>query len=271
MNTSLSLLWDNLLSSYGNFGTGKGYQILKDKYNIEGSVRAVEATYGKNGWHLHIHAVFFHTAKININQFTDAVYKRWNYATNLNNVVTSLQGFKVLRSFSDSGLASYLSKNSYNLSTEITKGQLKKYKQSRTPFTILSDLKTNEQLMCDCVDMFTGEILKKLRCDFCLWSEWELASKGRRQLGYSGKKNLYDILSQLEINTEEVEDDLIIFDNKYQFSIPNKQYKKLRELQLVIPVLEALQRSKEEAEQLLIINKILFFSIELLPAEVLPV
>lgn len=267
-NTKLDTLWYSLLISYKNFQQGKGYQNLKNKFSIVGSVRAVEATYGKNGWHLHIHLVFMHTAKINITDLSTAVYSRWETVTKANGLQTSKAGFDIRRSFSDSGLSSYLNKNNYDLGKELTNTQNKKYNNSRTPFTILYNLKENNQDNCTCVNLETGELISKNKCDFCLWRDWEKTSRGRRQLGYSGKKEIKALLSCLDEDTDKAEQNLIIFNDTYQLSVSNLEYKIMIKNELVIPFLNILQISKLDAELFLINNKIYYFEIiDLLPVK----
>lgn len=265
--TKLSDLWVSLLEAYKNFQQGKGYATLKNKFGIVGSVRAIEATYGKNGWHLHIHLVFLHDKKIIISDLSDAVYSRWSSVTANNGLKTSRQGFDIRRSFSDSGLSSYLNKNNYDLGKELTNTQNKKYTNSRTPFTILYSMKQNNQTSCSCINYSTGEILSKTRCDFCLWSDWEKTSKGKRQIGYSGKKNILALLSCLDLEVDKAEQDLIIFNDIYQLSIVNIQYKKMLEKDLVIPFLDLLQVSKLDAELYLVSNGIYYFELTELTTE----
>ena len=267
-NTRLDTLWDSLLISYKNFQQGKGYQNLKTKYNIVGSVRAVEATYGKNGWHLHIHLVFMHTTKINISNLSDSVYSRWETVTRANGLQTSKSGFDIRRSFSDSGLSSYLNKNNYDLGKELTNTYNKKYAVSRTPFTILYNLKETNQVDCLCVNHETGELISKNKCDICLWRDWEKTSRGKRQLGYSGKKEIKALLSCLDEDIDKAEQNLIIFNDTYQLSVSNLEYKIMIKNELVIPFLDILQISKLDAELFLINNHIYYFEIiDLLPVK----
>ena len=249
--TSLSFLWDNLLLAYKSFQSGKGYLTLKTNFNLIGSIRAVEATYGRNGWHLHIHLVFLHNAPIDLKKFSSSVYSRWESSTKLFNLTTSKSGFDIRRSYSDSGLSSYLSKNTYDLGSELTSTNIKKYANSRTPFTILYNMKLNNLNSCVCTNEDGSKKYLNL-CDFCLWRDWEKTSKGRRQIGYSGKKSILNLLSQLDLDIDDVQENLIIFDNKYLFSMLNSEYKILLKADLVPTLLDLLQNScLNEANMLL--------------------
>jgi hypothetical protein len=40
---------------YRSFSEGKGYQLLKQRYGIRGTIRSLEIPYGRHGWHPHLH------------------------------------------------------------------------------------------------------------------------------------------------------------------------------------------------------------------------
>lgn len=50
---------DRLQIAYRRFKSGRLYQSLKRDFSVEGSIRALELTIGANGWHWHIHELFF--------------------------------------------------------------------------------------------------------------------------------------------------------------------------------------------------------------------
>lgn len=51
----LSVLLAALKKAYKRSKSGRWYQTLQDEFGIAGSIRAIEVTYGDNGWHVHIH------------------------------------------------------------------------------------------------------------------------------------------------------------------------------------------------------------------------
>ncbi len=66
---------DNLASmvkaitgSYRSLKSGTPWQTIKDEYSVIGDVRALEVTYGDNGWHVHIHALLFLSHALNTSQ-----------------------------------------------------------------------------------------------------------------------------------------------------------------------------------------------------------
>lgn len=46
------------------FKSGRAYQDIKAEYDIVGGIRALEMTYGENGWHPHVHELLFSKQKL---------------------------------------------------------------------------------------------------------------------------------------------------------------------------------------------------------------
>jgi len=176
---SLKECWKALGKAWAAVTSGKQWRTDCERYGLRGWVKAVEVTHGSSGWHAHIHALLIWDDPIGLAEARhvgDRMWRRWTRA---------LQrcGFDSLRRSADgkdlgvdvrmaslkpghgSGLHEYFVK----LSHEITGGQNKLAKGGgRTPFQILTDALAN------------GEA-----ADVHGWREWELASKGRRQIAWS--------------------------------------------------------------------------------------
>lgn len=56
---NLSDLLNGLKASLRKFKSGRAYQDIKSEYSVLGGIRALENTYGENGWHPHIHELMF--------------------------------------------------------------------------------------------------------------------------------------------------------------------------------------------------------------------
>ena len=122
---TLAEVWDALSGSWKNFLGGKGWINLKSRFNLAGFVRAVEITHGKNGWHVHAHTVFFiqPNTEIDAEAFANHLYSRWATAVNSQGFESERAAFDVKRTYSDSPLARYLSKNgNAGLGFEIASG-----------------------------------------------------------------------------------------------------------------------------------------------------
>jgi hypothetical protein len=55
----LKVLWDTLRSAWRSATGGRAWQAEKERYGIMGQIRAAELTYGKNGFHPHLHILWF--------------------------------------------------------------------------------------------------------------------------------------------------------------------------------------------------------------------
>lgn len=191
-NMSLEQVWNALSGAWKGFLSGKGWQSLKQEFNLAGWVRAVEVTHGKNGWHVHAHTIFFLQpgCDIDLNAFGNNVFCRWESSVGLQGFTADRSAFDVRRTYSDSPLSRYLSEGSNKgVGYEIANGA---FKTSSTPFTILYRLVENQQTQCAC----EGRRLPGARCDWCLWREWEFTAKGRRQMSWSvGMRTLINFQS----------------------------------------------------------------------------
>lgn len=197
---ALSLVWDGLSAAWRGLVSGKGWQNLREEWGLVGFVRAVEVTHGSNGWHVHAHTALFiepgiSYADSDVSELENILFSRWDSALKTAgfSAVRGV-GVDVRRAFDGSGLANYLNKQSNDftkgLANEVTMGSNKKAgKGSRSAFTILAQLKFDDQTTCTC----NGVRGVSDRCNLCLWREWEVATHGRRQLTWS--RNLSAILA----------------------------------------------------------------------------
>lgn len=195
---SLEQCWDALSKAWARVTSGKQWVNDQQAAGLQGWVKAVEVTHGKNGWHVHIHALMIWRDSISqeaANAVGERMWTRWSRALQKRGFdsLRDSGGLDVrlatLRPGTDSGLHEYFVK----LSHEITGGQAKLAKGGgRTPF----------QLLADAFDTQRAD-------DFDTWWEWEEASRGRRQMAWS--KGLRDWAelepeqSDEEIAQEELE------------------------------------------------------------------
>ena len=157
-----------------------------------GFARVVETTHGKNGWHVHVHALLFVRGDITGPEafaLGDSMFERWSDALRAAGfgAPTPTHGVDVrLVGPSDSTkVAEYFSKNTFagkeragQLAWEAAGGTGKSGSKrfgNRTPFQILADAVESGPANAD------GELSE----DMALWWQWETASKGKRQLTWS--------------------------------------------------------------------------------------
>lgn len=163
LRRGLTKAWRHVTSS-------RGWKEAKGHLGMDGYVRAIEATHGANGWHLHIHCLLIFDGPIStelVDLLAEEVWARWS-------VGLGREGFTAVREHAVDvrigdhaleRLAGYINK----LAFEAVGGRWKKGRAGgRTPFELLAD------------GLATG-----LADDLELWLEWEQGSKGMRQLVWS--------------------------------------------------------------------------------------
>lgn len=198
----LADLWSALAYAWGQVTAGN--QWVKDtrRYGVEGWVRVVEVTVSwDNGWHVHIHSLVFLPSDADqdtLNALHLRMFGRWSRALQRRDLDAPLmvgQDARIVDGASDERLAMYLTKaqDVPKIGMELT------HSQSKTARTEYGSLTPWELLTI--VDESDEEWLSLVARD--LWSEWEIVSRGKRQIGWS--KGLRDRLGLgVEKDDEEV-------------------------------------------------------------------
>lgn len=223
---SLNDLWDSLSYAWGKVTSGSGWVGDSKRYGVflpreiksgpnKGTirhenrinfVRAVEVTHGKNGWHVHIHALLFVREDVtdaDVQALSDTMFARWSDALTRSGLEAPSRehgvDVRLVRRGDSRALGDYFTKNVYvgrvketGAGWEIAGGAAKTARgKNRTPFQILSDVAG------------TGDA-----ADLDLWHEFEAASKGRRQLSWSGSLREVLALADEKTDQEIVDEDL---------------------------------------------------------------
>lgn len=199
----LTELWDPLSYAWSKATSGRGWQqdVAAHGTFVDGKTRipwarAVEATHGKNGWHLHVHALVFLAGDVDADALGKSMFQRWRDALLRKGLAAPLAGHggldvSMVASGSEA-VGRYLAKSTYDHDAkgagwEVAGGAMKDGRRgNRAPFAILRSFVETGDL--DALD---------------LWREWERASKGRRQLTWS--RGLRDLL---RLGAEETDEDL---------------------------------------------------------------
>lgn len=166
------------------FKSGERFQTIREATGWQGSVKSLEITYGKNGWHPHVHELVFAQVpptEQELDVLEVALKQHWVNVLGRNGWVASTEhGLKVSDDKYD--LARYVAKfgheprmamddwkNRWSLSHEITKAATKRSKsaEGRTPTQLLMDYIVD--------DFEAGEA----------WREYALTLKGSKQLTWS--------------------------------------------------------------------------------------
>jgi Replication protein len=186
-------LWGALSSAWRGAISGKQWIADQELGGLLGWVRVVEATYGRNGWHLHVHALVCWDRSVPLELAQDIGHRMWQRWSR----VLERKGFTSLKhrggvdvrmaTFNTDNFAHYFTK----LAREITSSHTKEARGGRSPFKILTD------------GLATGDA-----DDLDLWGEWEQVSYGKRQLTWSlGVHDLRKLVDLAEQSDEEIADE----------------------------------------------------------------
>lgn len=176
----LLTLWDALQKAWRRVTTGKAWLADREAYGVAGWLRVVEVTYGKNGWHVHVHALAFLDAGLvdpDLAGLHGAMFKRWSAGLASSGVGRPLmvgQDAKLLTGAADADLARYFTKSvhgGHRVGLEFTASQTKAVRSAHGTRAVWG-------LLDDVIDLGDADSLD-------LWHEWERTSKGRRQLTWS--------------------------------------------------------------------------------------
>ncbi len=160
LRRAVSACWSKVIA-------GKSWKLAAARATCRGWVRALEVTHGRNGWHPHIHAVFFLEQQANAAEFGIWLFERWARA-----VARAGFGECSPAAWSFESAAHYDAVTDYvvkgNFDYELTRGHMKDAKRGgRSPFQLLAD-----------ADACDGKAAQ-------LFREFADAFKGARQVTYS--------------------------------------------------------------------------------------
>jgi replication protein len=216
-------LWQALSAAWHGVISGKQWTQDQELGGLLGWVRVVEATHGRNGWHLHVHALVCWKESVSLRLAQDIGHRMWQRWTRVleRRGLTSWKhrgGVDVrMATLSRDNLAHYFNK----LAREVTSSHTKESRGGRSPFGIVTE------------GLRTGDA-----DDLDLWAEWEQASFGRRQLTWSlGEHDLRKLADLAEQSDEEIaEEDLAGED---LIALPHPTWKTLLEHELTTDLLDA--------------------------------
>lgn len=169
-----------------------------------GQIRVVEQTYGKAGWHPHIHALWFVSTDVKLPTLLEAVGPLWRNAVEgagwrrpEPSVMTGeFHDVKISRLGLDPAgavrLARYCAKvrsedETWGIGRELSRGDVKKGRsRGRTPMEIGRDAVAGDAQ------------------SVTLWREYEQASRGRNAIRWSPKLRVFLLAGVRELSDEEI-------------------------------------------------------------------
>lgn len=186
-------LVDKLLKAWGKLWQGKAGRALHLECGIVGTIRAIEVTHGRSGWHPHIHALLFvDPAHKFVCEGFSKIAPRWIRVCQSSGLpAPDLEHGCKIHDGTHAGR--YVAKSSWGLESEVTKAHAKGGRNgNRTPYDLLRDYSEG--------DKQAG----------ALWLAYVAAFQGRRQLYWSnGLKRRLAVLDVTDTEIVQAPDDLV--------------------------------------------------------------
>ncbi len=211
----------------------RAYKTIKSDLGYIGSIRALETTHGKNGWHPHTHEIMFISDKVKqekVKEIEKDLLNLWiKYAVKYGLGRPSLErGLRIDYRESDGddlAIGAYITK----WADELTSGQSKAGREgSRTPWQILEELQTE----------WTWQNSK-------LWKEYAKAFHGRSAVFWSpGLKKMFGINQKSDELIAE-EDETVKIDDLLK--VTRAEFYAIVRMRKQAQVLERFEVSAEEA------------------------
>lgn len=157
-----------VIAAWGRLTSGRGWREMLARHDVAGWVRVIEVTHGRNGWHVHVHALLLLRGGISDDALADLggwMAARWTRGVQALGH-TALSVGQDLRRIDGKTAGAYLTKSQV-MGLELTNAQGKRAGKTVTPWVLL--------------DRAMGGDRRALR----LWHEYEQTMKGRRLLGWS--------------------------------------------------------------------------------------
>lgn len=184
LGDDLDDMLDSMMKAYADTSTTRAGRLARKTVGLRGTVRVLEVTHGRSGWHPHFHVLLFLDAGATPDQVKSELGPIWQHACEKRGLPRPSDAHGVdVRSGHDA--AAYVSK--WGLEHEMTKGHLKASKSAKgaTPWGLLSEyLETRTKRAA------------------ALWLAYAAAFKGRRQLCWS--KGLRQLLEVEEMDDAEI-------------------------------------------------------------------
>lgn len=209
-NDSLKQSMDAVLGSWRKLLQGSAWagskttSGMRDRFRVSGYIRSTEVTYGSNGWHVHIHALFFTDDQLSdteVSAFGDELHTRWArfVEKSTGKVPTRQHGVDVQRVDQDGQvLGKYLAKvqdegksktEKWSASAELARADVKRGRGDNfVPFELLDEDH----------DLPAAQRRR-------LWAEYYEGTKGRRCITWS--RGLKDRFGIGEATDEEIIED----------------------------------------------------------------
>ena len=160
---------------------GRGWDKFMMQIGYQGLIRALETTHGRNGWHPHVHEIWFVSSKIEAENLLAAILKKWTSAC-IRAGLLDAKDNRQMKAFARHAVdvkgwcstSDYLAKaddaKHWGADREMAKGSTKKGRaKGLHPFGLLANASAGD---CGAGELYVEfvDAMKKLRCRQLYWS-----------------------------------------------------------------------------------------------------
>lgn len=211
-----TLAWgiDKVLKAWSDMFAGRRMTAWSQR-GMVGTVRTLEATYGKrNGWHPHLHALFVLEPGTDPVDFREHLVREWSARVQC----CAERGVYCEEARDSRRAAGYIAKGGAN---EILLGQDKESRPGHVhPFELL-DVRSDRATM--------------------LWRQWETAVRGRRFLGWTGKRAI-EVALERTLEIPDVVPDAIVDTSRHALELNRNTWIDCLRWGMVADVLQMVRR-----------------------------
>lgn len=200
----LAELREGLSEAFNSTFSGRWYNDLAAELGIKGKVKAWEATFGKNGWHPHLHVLMFLELELHgkfLDEFKSRLTERWlAKLAALGFDATWEHGLSV--DTADSAIAEYIAKygrepvdKDWGADAEMAKAPVKQAdRDGLTPFEVLAAAAGDSEPLERLAAIYPADDRKKLieRAE-ALYREYFHAFKGKPRLYWGKLKEVLEL------------------------------------------------------------------------------
>lgn len=200
---SLDELQKALRTAFNKTFSGRWYQEFKERWEVVGKVTARECTYGKNGWHPHLHILMFHRIEIAgrwCEVMQAEISARWAEKLKLAGFSASLAHGVDVRT-ADSDIADYIAKfgrepigKAWGADVEVAKSNVKRaHNDGLTPFQILGAAAGISEDLIAVMRVIRGDRATVRRKAGMLYSEFFYTMKGKARLHWGDMARILEL------------------------------------------------------------------------------
>ena len=210
---TLDSLQKSLRTAFNKTFSGRWYQDFKQRWEVVGKVTTRECTYGRNGWHPHLHILMFLRLELTerwTGEMQAEIATRWAEKLQISGFTANLVHGVDVRT-ADSDIADYIAKfgreptsSTWGADTELAKANVKRASLGGlTPFQLLGAAAGIADDLNAAILMIDGDRAAVRRKAGMLYAEFFRTMKGKPRLSWGDMKRILELDDALHLFAQE--------------------------------------------------------------------